>query len=69
MNEDLTVAKEYNRLKTKRCRERNKATETIRTASVTRKGFAMPQAYVKAIKKLKIQLPKSPSKRVEAVMG
>ena len=69
MNEDLTVAKEYNRLKTKRCRERNKATETIRTASVTRKGFAMPQAYVKAIKKLKRQLPKSPSKRVEAVMG
>ena len=29
----------------------------------------MPQAYGKAIKKLKRQLPKPPSERVEAVMG
>ena len=29
----------------------------------------MPQAYGKAVKKLKRQFPKSPSKRVETVMG
>ena len=29
----------------------------------------MPQAYGKAIQKLERQLPKSPSKRAEAVIG
>ena len=52
-----------------RYREKKKATETIKTAPVTRKGFVMPQVYGKAIKKLKLWLPKSPSKIVEAVMG
>ena len=51
MNEEVTAARECNLLKTKRCRERKKATETIKSA--TRKGFATPQAYGKAIKKLK----------------
>ena len=67
--EELTAAREYNGLKAKRCRETKKATETIKIAPVTKKGFAMSQAYGKSIKKLKRQLPKSPSKRVEAVMG
>ena len=67
--EELTAAREYNCLKTKKCSERKKATETIKIAPVTKKGFAMPQAYGTAIKKLKRQLPKSPSKRVEAVIG
>ena len=66
MNEEqLTAAREYNWLKTKKCREQKKTAETIK---ITRKGFAMPQAYRKVIK-LKIQWPKSPSKTVEAVMG
>ena len=67
--EELTAAREYNWLKTKRCRERKNATETIKIAPVTKKGFPMPQAYGKAIKKLKRPLPISPSKRVEAVIG
>ena len=67
--EELTAAREYNRLKAKKCRERKKATETIKIAPVTKRGFAMPQAYGKSIKKLKRQLPKSLSKRAEAVMG
>ena len=70
MNEkELTAAREYTWLKTKRCRERKKATETIKIAPATKEGFATPQAYGKAIKKLKRQLPKSPSEIVEAVMG
>ena len=67
--EETTAAREYNRIKTKRCRERQNATETIDITHVTKKGFAMPQAYGKAIQKLERQLPKSPSKRAEAVIG
>ena len=36
--------------------------------SCYQKGFLMPQAYGKAIMKLKIKLSKSPSERVEPVM-
>ena len=68
INEELTAEKEYNQLKTKRYWQRKKATETIKIVPVNKKGFAIPQAYRKDIKKLKGQLPKSPSKRVEAVM-
>ena len=53
INEKLIAAKEYNQLKSKRYRQRKKATETIKIVAVTKKGFAIPQAYRKDIKKLK----------------
>ena len=35
--EELTAAREYDRLKTKRCSERKKATETIKIAPVPKR--------------------------------
>ena len=69
LDEEELTAREYNQLKTKRCRERRKAIETIKNVPVIKKGFATPQVYGKTIKKLKRQFPKSSSKRVEAVIG
>ena len=68
LDEEELTAREYNQLKTKRCRERRKAIET-KNVPVIKKGFATPQVYGKTIKKLKRQFPKSSSKRVEAVIG
>lgn len=66
LHEKLTARGEYNGLKIKRCREVKKDNQNL---LFTRKGFATPQPYGKAIEKLKTELPRSPSKRVEAVMG
>ena len=42
----------------------------VKVAPVSKKkDFTTPQGYGKTIQKLKMQLPKSPSNRVEAVMG
>ena len=67
--EELAPVSKCNQLKTKRCRERKKATEKIKIAVVPKKCFATPLGYGKAIKKLKKHFLKLQCKRVEAVMG
>ena len=51
--EELTIAKEYNRLKTKRCRERKKATETIKIALLPKKVLQRHRLMEKPLKNWK----------------
>ena len=49
-DKELTIAKEYNRLKTKRYRERKKATETIKIALLPKKVLQCHRLMEKPLK-------------------
>ena len=67
--EELSTLWEKNRLKVKAWRAKNKAKEVLKVTPVTKNGSKTPQGFGKAMKQLKRQLPKSPSKKVATVKG
>ena len=67
--EELSTLREKNRLKIQAWRVKNKAKEVLKVTPVTKIGFKTPQGFGKAMKRLKSQLPKSPSKKLATVKG
>ena len=67
--EELSTLWEKNRQKLQGWRAKNKAKEVLKVTPVTKNGFKTPQGFGKAIKWLKSQLPKSPTKKLATVKG
>ena len=67
--EQLSTLPEKNRPKVQAWRAKNKAKEVLKVTPVTKNGFKTPQGFGKAMKWLKSQLPKSPSKKLATVKG
>ena len=67
--EELSTPREKNRLKLQVLRAKNKAKEVLNMIPVAKNGFKTPQGFGKAMKRLKSQLPESPSKKLATVKG
>ena len=66
---ELSTFWEKSHLKVQAWRAENKAKEVLKVTTVTKDGFKMPQGFGKAMKCIKSQLPKSPSKKLSTVKG
>ena len=65
--EELSTLWEKNRLEVLAWRAKNKAKEVLKVTPVTKNWFKTPQGFGKAMKRLKCQMPKSPSKKLATV--
>ena len=66
---ELSTLREKNRLNVQAWRAKNKAKKFLKVTPVTKNGFKTPQGFGKAMKRLKSQLPESPSKKLATVKG
>ena len=67
--EELSTLRQKNRLKVQAWRAKSKAKEVLKVTPIIKNGFKTPQGFGKAMKRLKSQLPKSPSKKLATAKG